>query len=673
MLALYAAANLFDAPFLWGLNFGRFFPPIFTWVVLAIAAGLLVPAVNSRVSRMLDGLSQRIDARRSSRIGFLSIISIAILAAGLVFYSKTSLLGDATLRLNQIEDGDLFLPTEMLDFFVHAVAFRLLPETWNLDPARIYNIISALCGPVFVVGIFRLARYVQPGAWLAPFLLLLSSGITALFFGYIESYAIIAALLPFLALSALRAADGTGSRIKFICWFVVACLVHSIAAFIFYGGLVAVILAPLMRTRAEAGRISKILIILVTAGLVSAYTIRYLGWDVLQRNLLGPFGRVDYGLGIFTLHHLLNLVNWLVLAAAQLVFLLPFLPGRRNNSTPHAGDAVASVHRTALALWLIIPAVVFVFFFAPQLGGPRDWDLFSLPMFLLLTAGLIIWYAKKQRRLPGAVLAVIFLSLASTAGFVGANASVARSVNRFAEVIEVSRFKNHFLEYFNLCDHADRYPELADRRLEFAVKAWKEPPYRRNDSLRVLYFLHRALHYQGSPEQSIERLNLALEVDSTDLGTHLLLASYYLNHGSPQQQLAMAGELERLFPNEGKAMMYAGVVSLRLGDVPRSGALLDRAYQLDDGDVDIMINYSSYLYESGEYDRAVALLAKALAKNPDSFLANHNIALAFERLGQIGEARRYLDRADSLAASDSQRQMIRRFRNRLTRNARPSP
>ena len=91
---------------------------------------------------------------------------------------------------------------------------------------------------VFVFGVFRLARYLAPKQSWVGFLVMVSSGVLVLFFGYVESYSIIAAMLPYIFLAGLKAFDGNGSRINYLILCVLGALVHSVAVILFFPGLV---------------------------------------------------------------------------------------------------------------------------------------------------------------------------------------------------------------------------------------------------------------------------------------------------------------------------------------------------------------------------------------------------------------------------------------------------
>jgi Tfp pilus assembly protein PilF len=73
-----------------------------------------------------------------------------------------------------------------------------------------------------------------------------------------------------------------------------------------------------------------------------------------------------------------------------------------------------------------------------------------------------------------------------------------------------------------------------------------------------------------------------------------------------------------------------------------------------------------------DYERAVQLLERAVMVNRSSFLANHNLAVAYIELKRIESAVEYLARAESLIASKSHARMVKRTMGLLQRRVRQS-
>ncbi len=654
ILVLFAVGLLFDVPQLWGINLGRFVNGGAAPAVLVLVALLMWDAISRPVMTWLDRFSSLLAGRR--RLRLLMVAGFAALATFLFawFYSVTSLLGDATLRLNQVEDGLIFLPTEIGDFLLHALLYRVIFLPHEIIAERCYNIVSIACGPFFVIGCWRLSAYLRSHQSLVLFMAMLSSGMTAFFFGYMESYSILGAMLPYLVLSALKVVDGCSSRISFVWLYLVAGLIHSASLFLFLGVLLLIWNLPRDPDEAVEKRLHRGLIGLCGILLMVACLLSWSGWFGLERFILSPFGQEGYRLGLFTVLHAFDVLNWLLLSALPFVLLLPTLLMKAAPAS--SGDR----RRIMLAFWLMVPAATVILFFIPQLGGPRDWDLFSLPAFILIAASLIAYFARFNRSLPSHIMPVIVVAAFTTFSFALTNGSPLKAANRFAEVLEVSRFKNQVLEYISMMAHAREFPQLSHRRLEFALKAWDQPPYKKTDSVLVLRYLYWITYYRDQEGHVPQPVPLILARDSTNIERQLLLANYYLEVGKAGELDFMAQRLERLFADNAQAKNHAAMIYLKLGRLPECGGAFEQAYELDSNNVSILIGFAAYLYEVYDYERAASLLERAVELNPTSFLANHNLAVAYIELKRLESAVEYLARAESLIASKPHARMVRR-------------
>lgn len=659
-LLLFAAANLSGIRQLWGFNFLKFLPSYWTYLSLAVAVILVLPTVSGKIASASGSFSQALVADKARRIKFVIVCSLLLLPLFLYFSSATTLLGDGTLRKNQIYKDQVWLSTEILDFFTHAVLSKYIFRLLDLNVSQCYHVVSALCGVVFVNGIFRLAYYLNPHQVLIPFLLMLSSGMTVLFFGYVESYSILAALLPYLMLCGLKVIDGRSGTIGFIAWYLIAALVHSLSVFLFSGALLFILLVRHGENAPREKRVSRYLAAAALVALAVAYVGRAAGIGDISRYLLALLAQEDYRQGIFTANHWLNLLNWLFLSALPFLFLSPFIVKKRAPNP-------ALSRRSLFALWMIIPSLLFMFFFVPQLGGPRDWDLFSLPAFLLVPSALIIYFARYRRSLPHQIIPIIFISVCTTASFAAVNSDTVKATDRFVEIIEVSQFKDLVKEYATLVSLAENRPEIAERRLEYALEVWEQPPYTKGDSVSALAKIGNIYIERGDSARALHYLRRALSVDTTDLNSHIYLIRFHDRFGTREDLLTMAKTLERRFPHKALGLMNAGIILQRLGEVGRGGEDLERAFYLDSTNYDVLLNYGTLQIQKENYTRSIQILLRVLKVNPESFLANYYISWANANLGNRLEAEKYLLRAELLAEDLADKQMIEDLKGKLGR------
>lgn len=148
----------------------------------------------------------------------------------------------------------------------------------------------------------------------------------------------------------------------------------------------------------------------------------------------------------------------------------------------------------------------------------------------------------------------------------------------------------------------------------------------------------------GSPEQSLEAgLELAqraLALDGDEAVAHFVIGGVWLW----RRDFAGARQaLERclaLVPNWIRAKMQLARIEIFDGDPTTAIANLERAMRLDPTHPDLALQF---LAEArlllGEYEEAVAVLAKRLARNPDATSAHVLMAAACGHLGRYAEGR----------------------------------
>ena len=639
LIVLFGAGNVAGIKYLWGFNFFKFLPPLFGLVAVALVLISSVPVVSRRLVSPADSPVDTAGTVRANVWKFLVPFSAAMLGLFLLFPSATTLLGDGTLRVNQIGGGQTFLSTEILDFYLHTRFHSLIFRPLDLTVNQSYQVFAALCGVVFIVGLFRLAAYVNGRQPVTTFLLMFSSGLTVLFFGYIESYSLIAALLPYIIQTGLQVIDGSRTKKRFVIWYIVAGLVHVVALIILSGMLFAVLSSSANDDRQKSHRASLYALAAIAAGLVLIYVAVFLNLFGIGYYFLPLLPRPEFQQGILTADHYLNLLNWLLLVSLPFLLLAGITFAGRNLR--HAFTS----RKLTLGYWMMIPPLLFMFFFTPQLGGPRDWDLFTLPAFMLVPASLIIYFDRRERRLPPLVLPAILMALLTTAAFAAVNSRPTTAADRCWEIIDVSRFKNMFREYGTLFTHSERHPELTGRRLEFALKAWSQPPYTNEDSVYILQKLGEIYTQQKNAPSAWQYLTLAYQADTLNLLTHVLMMNYLNTFGTVDDITRMAYTIEGRFPDNPTALVMVGLIYIRNGDTARGEAQMDKAISINASDFNALVNYGTYMLGKKDYEKARELLMMALVIDRKNFLANYYLAITLMEQGDLDRAEEYLAHA----------------------------
>lgn len=650
LLALFALANLNGVEKLWGINFLKFYERPWSFIALLSCLILFVPGISRKIADKLNEFGRTLLENRQLRLLTFGVIGLGSLALFLKFSSSATFLGDGSLRINQVESGQFWLATEPLDFFLHASLYQMIFRPLGYGAEFCYRIISALSGIIFLLGAFKLAVYLNPKKWPLGFLVMAFSGIMVLFFGYIESYSPAAALMPFLFLAGLKGIDG-GSKLPFITLFIIAGLLHLVIALIFSISVLFVLLSGRFIKAHESNRALKISLVFIAAFVAVLYAARYAGIGNLERYVLGFFPTSTNTQLILRQSHWLNILNWILIAALPVTALAPALLRLK------AGDESSWMKRNFIVL-CIIPALLFILIFTPQLGGPRDWDLFSLPAYLILISTVALYHQKSPGRLPYQILPVVAISVWIVIGFAGVNASSIKSSLRQEEIIEISRFRNHYKDYANLLRHVENVPELRGKRFEYALKAWKEPPLVKSDSVYILNRLSELALEQNDKESARGYLNLGVKADTTNLYGHLLWLNFSNLYESREKVFENANLISRRFSDNPEALSALGVVYSQADSSQKALHLYHSAFQLDSVRFDIIQNYATLLYQNKETDRGLELLRRAHQIAPDSFLVNYHLSAAHHQAGNTDSSRYYFSKVNSMSSNVQRQQLL---------------
>jgi hypothetical protein len=186
------------------------------WVGLGVGGwGLGVGNEQRAASREPDAAPSTHHASRitqSATRNPQSAISWAVVAGALLVFSLFPVQyseGDSSEFDQKIPKGAIWRERELLDFYLKARLWRLL-EAWLPRPSQLYALVATLAGGVYVAGALLLGRALgrtrREGWVLAA--ALCAIGNILLFFGYVESYALVQVASLFVLWACWQYAQG---------------------------------------------------------------------------------------------------------------------------------------------------------------------------------------------------------------------------------------------------------------------------------------------------------------------------------------------------------------------------------------------------------------------------------------------------------------------------------
>jgi len=407
-VALFTVTGLFPWGRIWGINQWGFFPG---WApVVGLIIALVVPFMVQRAA----GPGGRTSPGYRSRAASVAAVAtpVVFLALFWLFRSRIHLYGDGYLRLeslsrvnpmNRISD---FGATWILKQLYHIL------EAFAGNPGLLtYQVASIVGGTILVAGaVVIVRRFVSDNVDRLLFTLaVISGGYGLLFFGYVENYTLFVPAVGLYCLIGLKALETGQGRLYALIPALAAVFLHV------FGVMLIPSLVYLLCSGNRVGRFfnrirpaykwGAVVLDAVTGLLIifelwsSSYFVRF--------SLL-PLAVNRYTVDSYTalsgehLADILNLLMQLFPALPLAASLLLFRPVRRTLKQP--GGLFLAV--------MILSSLAGVMILRPQLGMPRDWDMFAfvgLPM-VILTVFLLIKTGRELRSYRKLIVAIIVLN-----------------------------------------------------------------------------------------------------------------------------------------------------------------------------------------------------------------------------------------------------------------------
>ncbi len=359
LLLLLAGTGYLD---LWGIYHLSIFPGEVAVGIIVLAL-LFVWLPTTSVSWLLDKVP-RVTVGRTSSIIILITCTVAAIVVFAVGRSENLLLGDGYKRIQMMEQPIDFWPTEYIDLVAHRLLYQLVGS------AEVsYLITGVASGVVFLAAAYLFIRGLKADRTTATAAGLIIVGIAQMqfFFGYVESYAIMAALAALFLLFGYRYASGRKQFWLAMLFFVTAGIFH-LSAWFFLPGMLYLLMLRGKRTGNSIYKWACGLIIVVALALATVYYFEFEG-----NRIFVPITAIATNpYSLFSLSHLFDIANELLLVAplSLLLVLGVLVANRKKHQLGSPGTIFLSL--CTLGGLLVLVAV------DPILGAVRDWDLLSL-------------------------------------------------------------------------------------------------------------------------------------------------------------------------------------------------------------------------------------------------------------------------------------------------------
>ena len=608
---------------LWGANSLHYLWPAVLPSLLILLAMLGITGMYSRTTRLkeLSGDSFPHGGMKSHQ-DYL-FISISALVLFVLFRVKTHFLGDGYALLKALGAGELFYPSNLLDFYLHARLAGFLKAAFAAGPSASYLFWGAAAGILFCCAAWYFLNTVSiPGP--RSFLILLFTvccGTSLLFFGYVESYALyVAAVSWFLAV----AVEYLRGRINWwvpVLLFGITCLLHQTGVLLFPA------LLYLLYRGTEPSLRFKILLrsLLGLGGIVLFFAVLFVvaGFDLkayfamlsersggISTRLFLPLFRekgftLFQGDPVFSLRHLLDYLNVQLLAGLSPFLLIPVILLLKEKKKDPAS--------TFLFLAYIVPFAAF-FALKAVLGLFRDWDLFSFPCVagaFFAAYHLATWNAGKLK--TGVLVFLTAAALFHFTNWVSVNANEQAGLHRFADMAEFSPFCRDPVV------RASHFEVVAD------YYGMKQDPQQQQ------FYLKKA----ESALFSAMMTKLKVSEDYQKAGLSLYRENR-LDEAAADLQKALL--INPNLPNRYSVLIQIGEVYMHAGKTLEAYNAFEEAGKTKPEMPESYNNRAVLRHQAGDLKGAVIFYRRALDRKPDYANAHFNLAMAYLAMGNSSDA-----------------------------------
>jgi len=278
-----------------------------------------------------------------------------------------------------------------------------------------------------------------------------------------------------------------------------------------------------------------------------------------------------------------------------------------------------------------IPQLIFALLLNPELGYPRDWDLFAITSsgYTILGVYLLLQLLRnlELQKVRYVTLALLATALVSTLPWIYVNATQDKAIQIFGHILNLDD-QRAALGHECLAYHYRRFGEK-----EKEVEEWK-----------------KAIQLSNKPRYIKN------------------LAAVYVEMDEYQKAAQKLKEVLKLYPNDHLTHSDLGKVYVVLTENEKAKFHFQTAIDLEPDNPVYYENLGLFLMNSGLLDESIKVFKKALQIRPDFLLTWRNLGFAYANSGNYIEAIKclqlYLDNAPEAEHRIQIEEMIKKFKMR---------
>lgn len=611
----------------WGFNHLVFLP--FQYAILFAIVGFIVilapfiPVLSSwgvKVSDLFAKVFFESTRKTYYRLGFVLVAGFAFF----LFRMPTHFLGDGYQYLSNIgSDKGSFIKWSEGGITYLAIGVQSLLGPKNFATALLaFQIISIISGMVSIWFYFSISGLLSSNSTMRAiiFMALICSGSALLFFGYVESYSAVWAIMTAFLKYTVQYLKTRKGLITAIVLYFAALILHALFI-IFFPALVYLVFQH-ENLNSIYRKYKKLIFLLIAGALIAMAILFVMKWqsDLYFQNIFLTLFQgkpIDPSYYLFSVSHILDIINILLLLSPLLPLLVWF-----------AGKRLWPAKTDSIAIFLFLfsaGALAFLIVIDPSLTMPRDWDLFSFSTIGPTLLALAVLSNKAKNSLPKVASAILIVLPLFALPYLLTNLTENGSVKYISSVIDLDQPKSRGTLTILRDYYIGRNGSLAD-----SINIEIENRYANFGLLR------RALKMISSDDlPAAEQIMASIKPDKYSKDYHNMLCLYYMSKGNfslAKAEAQKAIQLQKYYPRSYLALAWA---SAGEKDYETALAALKEARNLDNRDNEVLSFLASIYFNVGKFDSTIFYAQSLIKSDSLDMEARYWLAMAQYRIGQM--------------------------------------
>ena len=652
----YVAPNVFS----WGFHSFAFLPTTFIIFYLFITGIAIFLVSNGLFEKPLEWFSIKFAL---NPVLFLSLVVCVFICAALAFRVQVPLLGDGFVIINIFDNifrgihplTELFPEPLSLIFFYGCV--KILGTTIFPDILTAFLIGEITLGIGFIITTFFISRNIidNPRIQFLSFVYISTAPYMQLFFGYVETYALVLFLLSIFTLISVLVLKGKIPFYLILPVFTILVYAHFLSLMLGFA------ICYLCFLEYKRHGIKQILIgVLISVG-ITLLGLFLLHFDVnrLSRNISHApylsFRQINDGYQpytVFSHYHLIDLFNIIVLLSPFSFFLITLSIIAENR-------VVFKSIVIKFLLFCVIPIIFFLIIIKYDLGAVKDWDISASYFFVINLVAIVMFITAQIANKEKILFLTMTMTVLTSFPWFYLNSTIEPNINRIKTIMDQRTMARE--GFYQSTFHLSMY-YFHTKNIDKMVEVWNQYVQRYPNDGKGYEKLAKSYWELGIT--GYDKIDMAFEqwlkIDPENINISKQHANFCIVAGNAEMNLNNLGKAAKHFQRAIQldsslpgSYNNLGNIYIMKNELDSAAMLFLKAIQMDSNYTRGYKNLADIYLRKNNPRTAITLYQQAIQHNSTYVNAHEKLGNAYEIIGDKMKATESYQRAARLRKANA--------------------